>query len=112
MKVEDGLVWTSISESERLETGHNGSSSFGLGNMMANAYGAMMSAVLLDLGNGRVSVGFRCNPPFRVSELAESFGGGGHHLAAGCTIEAPLSEAEMLVVSRSKEIIRNHQASD
>jgi phosphoesterase RecJ-like protein len=110
MKLEDGLIWTTITNAERLETGHNGSSSFGLGNMMANAYPAAMSAVLLEMENGHISVGFRSKPPYSVAELAESLGGGGHPLAAGCTLDGPLSEAERLVVSRSKETIRKHQA--
>jgi phosphoesterase RecJ-like protein len=106
MKLEDGLLWTSISNRERESTGHAGSSSFGLGNMMANVYQVAMSAVLLEMADGRVSVGFRCRPPYSVSELAVSLGGGGHHLAAGCTLDGPLEEAEALVVARGKESIR------
>ena len=105
MRMEDGLLWTSISNSEREKAGHQGGSSFGLGNMMAEVYQANMSAVMLEMADGRVSVGFRCRPPYRVSELAISLGGGGHHLAAGCTIDGPLAEAVCLVVERSKESI-------
>jgi len=111
MKVEDGLIWTCINNSERIETGHDGSSSFGLGNMMANAYQASMSAVLLELADGRVSIGFRCNPPFSVAELASDLGGGGHPLASGCTLSGPLDKAEILVVNKSKETIRKLRLS-
>ena len=110
MRFEEGLIWTTISNEERLETGHNGSSSFGLGNMMANVYQAKMSAVILELDDGRVSVGFRSRPPFSVSELAEELGGGGHHQASGCIIKGPLQEAEALVVSKSRENIRRQSA--
>jgi phosphoesterase RecJ-like protein len=106
MKLEDGLLWTSISSEESNSTGHKGTSSFGLGNMMANVYQAAMSAVLLEMADGRVSVGFRCRPPYSVSELAGSLGGGGHHLAAGCTLDGPLEAAESLVVTRGKASIR------
>ncbi len=109
MQMENGLIWTSISNEERKEAGHNGTSSFGLGNMMANVYQAAMSAVLVELGDGRVSVGFRCRPPYSVSVLAESLGGGGHHLAAGCSLDGPLEQAESLVVAKSKESIQIQQ---
>ncbi|UCG25654.1 MAG: DHH family phosphoesterase [Chloroflexota bacterium] len=109
MHIEDGLLWTSISNSEREEVGHRGGSSFGLGNMMADVYQAKLSAVMLEMADGRVSVGFRCRPPYSVSELAISLGGGGHHLAAGCTIDGPLAEAVSLVVSKSKESIRQQR---
>ena len=105
MQLDDGLLWTSISNQERESTGHGGTSSFGLGNMMASVYQAAMSAVLLEMADGRVSVGFRCRPPYSVSELAESLGGGGHHLAAGCTLGGPLESAAALVVARGKESI-------
>jgi phosphoesterase RecJ-like protein len=112
MKVENGLLWTTISDAERTETGHRGGSSFGLGNMMADVYEAAMSAVLLEQGDGRVSVGFRCRPPYSVAELAQSLGGGGHHLAAGCMLDGPLHEAEALVVARCLESIQQQQAAN
>jgi phosphoesterase RecJ-like protein len=77
--------------------------------MMADVYQAKLSAVMLEMADGRVSVGFRCRPPYSVSDLAMSLGGGGHHLAAGCTVEGPLAEAVSLVVERSKESIRRQR---
>ena len=109
MKLEDeGLLWTSISHEELRAISHVGSSSGGLVNMMANADEAAMSAVLLE-DDGRVYVGFRCRPPFNVAELALNLGGGGHPLAAGCTLEGPLSEAESLVVTMSCDAIRQQR---
>ena len=111
MRLDDGLLWTSISNQERESTGHAGSSSFGLGNMMASVYEAAMSAVLMEMADGRISVGFRCRPPYSVSELAESLGGGGHHLAAGCTLDGPLEAVAALVVARGTESIRLQRES-
>jgi nanoRNase/pAp phosphatase (c-di-AMP/oligoRNAs hydrolase) len=39
-----------------------------------------------------------------------NLGGGGHPLAAGCTLEGPLAKAEELVVQLSKEEIRQQEA--
>ncbi|HCB50558.1 MAG TPA: hypothetical protein DEP47_13845 [Chloroflexi bacterium] len=111
IQMEDGLIWTSISYRERLETGYEDTSSFGLGNLMAEVNEAVMSAVFLELANGRVRVGFRCRPPYSVSELAKTLGGGGHHLAAGCTLDGPLDEVVHLVVNRSKESIRRQSTT-
>ena len=109
MKLEDeGFLWTSISHEERRSIGHAGASSGGLVNMMANAYEAAMSAVLLEDDN-RVYVGFRCRPPYNVAELALNLGGGGHPLAAGCTLEGPLKDAESLVVGMGRETIRQQR---
>lgn len=110
MRLEDGLLWTSISNGEREETGYLNSGSSGLGNMLAQVYRAPVSAVLMEMSDGRVSVSFRCRPPYSVSELAVSLGGGGHHLAAGCTVDGPLDEAVTLVISKSKASIRQQRA--
>lgn len=110
VQLEDGVIWTSISYQERLETGYEDTSSFGLGNFMAEVNEAMMSAAFLELANGRIKVGFRCRPPFSVSQLARNLGGGGHHLAAGCTLDGSLEEVVRMVVKRSKEEIQRQRA--
>lgn len=110
MKMEaEGVLWCSISDEERHQLGYRGTSSGGLVNMMANVDEATMSAVLIE-ENGKVYVGFRCRPPYNVAELAVNLGGGGHPLAAGCTLEGPLARAESLVVSMARETIRQQQA--
>ena len=109
MRFDEGILYTTITNLEREETGHNGTGSFGLGNMMANVYQARMSAVIMELENGRISVGFRSRPPYSVSELATELGGGGHHQAAGCTVDGPLEVAKARVVFMSKEAIRKQR---
>lgn len=106
MRLEDGLLWTSINNKEREEIGHMAPSSSGLVNVMAEVYQSVISVVLLELANGQISVGFRCRPPYSVAELALNLGGGGHPLAAGCTLDGPLEKAEAMVVALSKETIR------
>lgn len=109
-KVEGGLIWTAISNAERKQSGHMGSSTAGLVNFLADIQQAAMSAVLIEMGDGAIRVGFRCRPPYSVSEIALNLGGGGHALAAGCTLSGPLPKAEKLVVAMSKEAIRQQEA--
>lgn len=110
MKVENGLVWTSISNEERLAVGHLSSSTAGLVNLMADVEQAAAGAVLLEMDDGTIRVGFRCRPPYNVSEVAVNLGGGGHALASGCTLYGPLAKAEAMVVEMTKESIRQQEA--
>ncbi len=110
MRLDDGLLWTSITVGERQEAGYLGSGSSGLSNLLAQVVQASASAVLVEMDDGRVSVSFRCRPPFNVSELATSLGGGGHHLAAGCTVDGPMDEAVARVISESKASIRRQRS--
>lgn len=105
MKMEDGVIWTSISNDEREAVGHKSSGTVGLVNLLANVDQAAAGAVLLEMGNGTIRVGFRCRPPYNVSDVAVNLGGGGHALASGCTLEGPLEKAEAMVVALTKESI-------
>lgn len=46
-------------------------------------------------------VSLRSKEPVNADEIAEAFGGGGHRLAAGCTIKAPVEEAARLLVAEA-----------
>ena len=107
MRFEDGLLWSVISNEERKATGFEGIGSAGLVNMLADVYQAAIGAVLMAYDDGKVYVSFRCRPPYSVSELALNLGGGGHPLAAGCTLEGPLSKVQEMVVAMAKETIRS-----
>jgi len=62
MKVASGVIWTTISKSERQEAGQHSTGSSGLGNMMADVDQVAMSAVLTESDDGYVIVSFRCRP--------------------------------------------------
>ena len=105
MKLEDGLMWTAISREERARAGHKGDSSSGLVNFLADVDRAAVGVVLLEMDDGTIRVGLRCQPPYDVSGLATELGGGGHPQASGCTLEGPLAKAEVMLVDRCKELI-------
>ncbi|MEW5985711.1 MAG: bifunctional oligoribonuclease/PAP phosphatase NrnA [Chloroflexota bacterium] len=77
MKLEDGLLWTTISKREREATGYSTASSAGLVNLLGDTTEAAIASVLMEMDDGKVYVGFRCRPPYTVSELALSLGGVG-----------------------------------
>lgn len=51
----------------------------------------------------QVRCSLRSNPPYIVGTVAESFGGGGHLQAAGCTIEGNLQEVLHILLPRLRE---------
>lgn len=42
---------------------------------------------------GSTKISFRALAPYRIDQVAASFGGGGHQLAAGCTVPLALAQA-------------------
>ncbi len=106
MKFEDGLIWTAITHKQRKAARYTGSSSNGLSNILADVDEAAIGIVMMELSDGSVRVGFRCRPPYNVADIALKLGGGGHPLAAGCTIKGSLADVEAQVITLSKEAIR------
>lgn len=111
LKMDSGLVWSSLSYKAQQAIDFNSPSSGGLVNMLANIEEAAMSAVLLEQSDGSVRVGFRCRPPYNVAEIALNLGGGGHPLAAGCSLDGPLAKAESLVVDMCRDAIAQHEGN-
>lgn len=106
MRLENGLLWTTLGKQALQAIGHSGVSNAGLVNLLADVDEVAIGAVLMEMEDGTVRVGLRCRPPYNVAELAMNLGGGGHPLAAGCTLDGPLAQAESLLVDMCKEAIR------
>ena len=111
MRLQDGLLWTSISRDELRRAGMEGSpSSSGLVNFLADVEGVAMGVVLSEMQDeDKVRVGMRAVPPYNVAEVAVRLGGGGHALAAGCALEGTLAQAEATVVAACLEAIRRQR---
>ncbi|MFC1549204.1 bifunctional oligoribonuclease/PAP phosphatase NrnA [Candidatus Omnitrophota bacterium] len=54
---------------------------------------------------GKINVSFRSSGKIDVNEIASRFGGGGHSLASGCTLNCGLDEAREKVIAAVKEAI-------
>ncbi len=110
MQLEDGLLWTSVSAAERRQADHASPSTAGLASLLGDVEQAHISAVLLELDDGQVVISWRCRPPYDVSGVAVSLGGGGHPQAAGCTLPGPLSVAQERVVQATLAAIHTQTA--
>ena len=109
MRFQEGLLWSTLTHEDQKTIGYMSASSSGLVNMLGDTEQAAIGAVLQQMEDGRVVVSFRCRPPFDVSMLASDLGGGGHPLAAGCTLEMSLAEAERMVVELGIQTIREQK---
>jgi bifunctional oligoribonuclease and PAP phosphatase NrnA len=62
--------------------------------------GVHVGVLLKEREHNEVKVSLRSNTDLDVSRVAQSFGGGGHAKAAGCTYTGPLVEAEQALLNR------------
>lgn len=79
----------------------------GIINFAINTEGVQMACMLSQPGE-KIRCSLRSLPPYDVAAVAAVLGGGGHQLAAGCTMEPPLDEAaEKMRAEMTKEMKRH-----
>jgi len=64
-----------------------------------------VAALLRESEDGQIRVSLRGKTSADVSCIATKFGGGGHKLAAGCTLKPPIEEAARLILESAKELL-------
>ncbi|HRE46204.1 MAG TPA: bifunctional oligoribonuclease/PAP phosphatase NrnA [Aggregatilineales bacterium] len=101
MRVEDGVIWTTIPRAIDLETGANGSDG-ALASVLLQAEDACFACVITEEKNGVCDISLRAKPGYAASAVALSLGGGGHTLAAGAQVSGTLEEVEALVIPMLK----------
>ena len=72
----------------------------GLVNYVLSIGGVEVAAFFRELGDGRYRVSLRSKGKLDVAHIAESFGGGGHECASGCSVDGPLTDAVRQVLAR------------
>lgn len=77
----------------------------GIVNYALNLPGVQMCFLATETGKNQVKFNLRAIQPNDVAQIATSFGGGGHLLAAGCTLEMPLETAVQVMKERMMQSI-------
>ncbi len=110
-QVIDRIIWTAIPLSMRGRCNGVQQSDSGLANFLVGADEADVAVVLSEREGNRVDVGLRARPGWDVAQVALSLGGGGHPRAAGCTLVAPLAEAEERVLNALRASLAAQKAA-
>ncbi|WP_281887561.1 bifunctional oligoribonuclease/PAP phosphatase NrnA [Paenibacillus sp. YYML68] len=92
------IAWLSISTHDMAASNASSEDTDGLVNYARNVEGVEVGLLFKEKKPGVVKVSFRSGGRANVAEIAQRFGGGGHVLASGCTIEGTLAEAIEQVV--------------
>ena len=78
-----------------------------LANLAGKAAESILSITIREREDGSSRVSVRSDPTISSSELCTVFGGGGHDMAAGCTIQAPPDKAREMLLAVVDELFRD-----
>ncbi len=97
---EDGLIsWAHITACDFLELNADDAETEGIVNQVRAVRGALVGLLFREIPGRQVRVSLRSREGFDVNAVAAQFGGGGHQLAAGCSVDGPLNSAEQMVLA-------------
>jgi len=101
-KSADGLiVWSYVTQADFAEFGASDEATEGVVGALRAVQGSDIALFLREMPTGKLRVSLRSRDPFDVSQVAAQFGGGGHRLASGCTLDGPPETAAALLVAET-----------
>jgi phosphoesterase RecJ-like protein len=94
------LAWLWVSQQDMDRTGAAEEDCEGIVNYAIGIAGIEVAVFLRELPDLRVRLSLRSKGRVNVAAIAETFGGGGHENASGCTLDGPLPLATERILAR------------
>lgn len=99
------VVYTTRAMEQR--TGAEDSDMDGLAAIPRQIEGVAVGVTVKEKGDGYFRVSVRTNDGYNAAEICSHFGGGGHHAAAGCSINGELDDVIARIVEACRKEIQN-----
>lgn len=109
LKMKDGLVWVSLTLEDRQKADYPGNGDADLINLLASIEEADIAVTFIEQEGEATKVSWRAKPGLDVSEVAAQFGGGGHKLAAGATIQGSLADVRERVLEKTDALLKTQE---
>lgn len=94
LRREGRLCWLWVTAEDMEQSRATNEDCEGIVNYAISIYGVDLAAFLREMPDGSVRASMRSKDGINVAAIAESFGGGGHENASGCTLAGPLAHAK------------------
>jgi phosphoesterase RecJ-like protein len=100
LHIEDSVAWVWVTQQQMEMCGAREEDCEGLVNYVLSIGNVEVAVFFRELPDGRFRVSLRSKGKLDVAQVAESFGGGGHQCASGCSVDGPLPETVRRVLGQ------------
>ncbi|GAB4531158.1 MAG: bifunctional oligoribonuclease/PAP phosphatase NrnA [Anaerolineales bacterium] len=97
------VVWTSLTLEDKARIQYPGRDDADLINVLSSISDADIAVIFVEQNTDKVKISWRSRDGIDISQLAVSFGGGGHKNAAGAEVDGSLHEVETRVIEATQE---------
>jgi phosphoesterase RecJ-like protein len=115
---DDGMVWTSLSLSDRNASAYSGRDDADLINVLSAVEDVDVALIFVEQSAGRVKISWRlcgqAEVDADVSVIAQQFGGGGHRAAAGADVNGSLDNVRdkvLIATQRYLDKVRSERVT-
>ncbi len=105
---ENKIIYTYITKKDMEELNSNKDELGGVVSYLLNTEGFLLSIFAYEKTDVTVKISMR-SKKLDVNLVASCFGGGGHQMASGCTIDTDIENAINLVLEKAKEHIKDEK---
>ncbi len=100
MKMDESgrVIWAEITQADLAELQATDADTDSIVNHIGAIKGPQVAILFRETKPGVVRTSLRSRGGYDVDRVARVFDGGGHKAASGCTVKAPLAEAEKMVI--------------
>jgi phosphoesterase RecJ-like protein len=102
---QDRLAWTSLTLADRAAVEYPGNDDADLINILSSIEEIDIAVIFIEQRGGKVKVSWRAVPGVDISQVALSFGGGGHPAAAGAEIAGSLEQVQARVLQATAPLL-------
>jgi phosphoesterase RecJ-like protein len=100
---ENDLVWIWVTHEQMEKFEAKEEDCEGLVNYALAIQDVQVACFLREMPDGRWRISLRSKGEVNVAAVAESFGGGGHQCASGCSLDGPLSAAVERILTKLRQ---------
>jgi bifunctional oligoribonuclease and PAP phosphatase NrnA len=101
MQCDGNIAWSWVTDADMERAGASPEDCEGVVNHLIGIAGVESAVFLREVApNGEFRLSIRSKGNLDVAQVAESFGGGGHRSASGCTLDGPLNEATERILTQ------------
>jgi phosphoesterase RecJ-like protein len=101
MQCDGNIAWSWVTDADMERAGASAEDCEGVVNHLIGIAGVESAVFLREVASsGEFRLSIRSKGNLDVAQVAESFGGGGHRSASGCTLNGPLNEATERILTQ------------
>ncbi len=95
------IAWAHVRASDYEELNATDEETEGIVGEVRALQGVQVAILFREVPGRKIRISLRSREGYDVSRVAQAFGGGGHRLAAGCSADPPLEDAEQKVLAET-----------